>query len=266
MAGHVVALGDGVDGVSIGQAVLVLRASGGGYAEYATVSAMSLTPVPAGMEIERAVGAVNYLAAWAMLYEVADVKRGQTLYLNGASGGVGTAVIQLANQRGATVIAGASSAAKCEFARARGAQHTIDYSHEDPVTRVKELTNGEGVDLMLDQFVGPQFSRNFELLATFGQIIAYNRTGGLPEQSVIASMFQHVAKCHALRVFSLHCYDDRPAKRRQLLSNVLQLLASGQVASYVSQRLPLSEARNAHELLDSGAVVGKLLLKPPSSD
>jgi NADPH2:quinone reductase len=63
-------------------------------------------------------------------------------------------------------------------------------------------------------------------------------------------------------LFSLHCYDDRPAKRRELLANVLELLASGTVASHVSQRLPLSQARTAHELLDSGAVLGKLLLKP----
>jgi NADPH2:quinone reductase len=263
MAGHVVALGEGVTGVTLGQAVLVIQTSGGAYAEYATVRAGALTPLPPGMDVERAVGALNYLAAWAMLHEVAGLKHGQTLYLNGASGGVGTAVIQLANLAGATVIAGASSDAKCEFARARGAHHILNYSQQDPIERVRDITGGQGVDVLLDQFVGPRFDRNYDMLATFGQIIVYNLTGGMPEKNVMEPMAKHIAKCPALRTFSLHCYDDRPRKRSELLTTVIDLLASGKVASHISQRLPLSEARKAHELLDSGAVLGKLLLKPP---
>lgn len=261
MAGHVVALGEGVADVAVGQAVLVISRSGA-YAEYAAVSARGLMPLPSGMDVERAVGALNYLAAWAMLHEVAGIEREQFIYLNGSSGGVGTAVIQLARLAGATVIAGASSAAKCAFAHARGAHHVIDYSHEDPIARVREITSGHGVDLMLDQFVGPHFERNYEMLATFGQILVYNLTGGMPAQNVLGAMTKHIAKCPALRVFSLHCYDDRPAKRRELLARVIELLASGEVASHIAQRLPLSEARTAHELLDAGAVLGKLLLKP----
>lgn len=261
MAGHVVALGEGVADVAVGQAVLVISRSGA-YAEYAAVSARGLMPLPSGMDVERAVGALNYLAAWAMLHEVAGIEREQFIYLNGSSGGVGTAVIQLARLAGATVIAGASSAAKCAFAHARGAHHVIDYSHEDPIARVREITSGHGVDLMLDQFVGPHFERNYEMLATFGQILVYNLTGGMPAQNVLGAMTKHIAKCPALRLFSLHCYDDRPAKRRELLAHVIELLASGEVASHIAQRLPLSEARTAHELLDAGAVLGKLLLKP----
>jgi NADPH:quinone reductase len=263
MAGHVVALGEGVTDVTIGQAVLVIQASGGAYAEYATVPARALTPLPAGMQVERAVGALNYLTAWTMLHEVGRLGSGQTLYLNGASGGVGTAVIQLANLAGATVIAGASTDEKCEFARARGAHHVVNYSREEVPQRVREITNGRGADLILDQFVGPRFDRSFEMLATFGQILVYNLTGGMPDKSVMETMTQHIAKCPALRLFSLHCYDDRPAKRRELLGGVLDLLASGKVASHVSRRIPLAEARAAHELLDSGKVLGKLLLKPP---
>ena len=263
MAGHVVALGEGVTDVPLGQAVLVIRASGGGYAEYAAVPARALMPLPASMDVERAVGALNYLAAYAMLHEVAGLQRGRTLYFNGASGGVGTAVIQLANLIGATIIAGASSDAKCEFARARGAHHVINYSREDPVARVRELSGEQGADLILDQFVGPHFDRNYDMLATFGQILVYNLTGGMPEKSVMEAMTRHIAKCPALRLFSLHAYDDRPQKRLEMLSHVIDLLASGTVASHVSQRLPLSQARTAHELLDSGAVLGKILLKPP---
>jgi NADPH2:quinone reductase len=263
MAGHVVALGEGVTDVAIGQAVLVIQASGGGYAEYASVPARALTPLPAGMDVERAVGALNYLTAWTMLHEVGRLGRGQTLYFNGASGGVGTAVIQLANLAGATVIAGASTDQKCEFARARGAHHVVNYSREEAPQRVHEFTGGRGVDLILDQFVGPRFDRNFEMLATFGQIVVYNLTGGMPDKNVLEAMTKHIAKCPALRVFSLHCYDDRPAKRQELLAGVLGLLASGKVASHVSQRMPLAQARAAHEMLDSGQVLGKLLLKPP---
>jgi NADPH2:quinone reductase len=198
-----------------------------------------------------------------MLHEIAGLKAGQTLYLNGASGGVGTAIIQLASLVGATVIAGASNQAKCQFAQARGASHIVNYSQEDPVARVLELTSGRGVDLILDQFVGPHFARNFAMLATFGQIVVYNRTGGNPEQNLMTTMHEHIAKCPRVCVFSLHCYDARPQQRRALLEHVLGLLASGEVRSYVSQRLQLSDARVAHELLDAGMVLGKLLLKPP---
>jgi len=162
------------------------------------------------------------------------------------------------------MIAGASTDQKCEFARARGAHHVVNYSREEAPQRVRDITGGRGADLILDQFVGPRFDRNFEMLATFGQIVVYNLTGGMPDKSVMETMTQHIAKCPALRLFSLHCYDDRPQKRRELLDGVLELLASGKVASHVSRRMPLSEARAAHEMLDSGQVLGKLLLKPPA--
>jgi NADPH2:quinone reductase len=261
MAGHVVALGAGVMDIPVGQAVLVLQPTGA-YAEYATVPARAVMPLPAGMDVERAVGALNYLSAWAMLHEVAGIERDQTVYLNGASGGVGTAFIQLARLAGATVIAGASNAAKCAFAQARGAHHVIDNSREDTFARVLEITGGRGVDLMLDQFVGPHFDRNFEMLATFGQILVYNLTGGMPEQNVMAAMTLRIAKCPSLRLFSLHCYDAQPQKRRELLAHVIELMATGKVASHIDRRLPLSEARTAHELLDARAILGKLLLKP----
>lgn len=266
MVGHVIELGEGVRGVDVGQAVLVINAAGGGYAEYAAVPARLLMPLPAGMQIERAVGALNYLCAWALLHVVGNLQSGQTVYLNGASGGVGTAVIQLANRHGARVIAGASSDAKCEFAVARGAAHGVNYSRDNAVERVLELTAGRGADLMLDQYVGPNFDRNFALLANRGQIVIYNLTGGMPERNLLQAMTGAIAKCPAVRVFSLHTYDDEPEGRREILRNVLDLLARGEVASHVDRRLPLAQARQAHEWLDSGEVLGKLLLTPPASD
>jgi NADPH2:quinone reductase len=262
MAGHVVALGEGVTELNVGQAVLALNAAGGAYAEYASVPVRALMPLPAGMEVERAVGALNYLTAWALLHEMGQAKSGQALYLNGAAGGVGTAVIQLARLAGIEVIAGVSSDDKCTFASQRGADHVLNYSVEDPVMRVQEITSGKGVNLMLDQFVGPNFARNLEMLAPFGQVIIYNLTGGMPAENVLSAMTDHIAKCPALRVFSLHCYDDNPAQRTRMLGTVLGLLASGKVASHISARMSLSHARQAHELLDSGKVLGKLLLKP----
>ena len=207
MSGHVVALGEGATDLAVGQAVLVITASGA-YAEYAAVPARTAMPLPPGMDVESVVGALNYLSTWAMLHDVAGVERGQIVYLNGASGGVGTAFIQLARLAGATVIAGASSAAKCAFAQARGAHHVVDYSHEDSIARVREITAGKGVDLILDQFVGSRFERNYDMLAPFGQILVYNLTGGMPTKDVMSAMIAHIAKCPALRLFSLHAYDD----------------------------------------------------------
>lgn len=266
MAGHVAALGEGVTSVRVGQPVLVINAAGGGYAEYAVVPARMLTPLPDGMAVERAVGALNYLTAWTLLHEMGHIERGQTVYLNGAAGGVGTAVIQLANLAGAKVIAGASTQEKCDFARARGATDVVHYGRdrEKAIAQVLELTGGRGVDLMLDQYAGPAFEKNFAMLASRAQIIIYNFTGGMAEGNVLAAMAKSVAKSPAVRVFSLHCYDEEPHKRQQILQHVLGMLARGEVASYIDRRLPLAEARQAHELLDGGKVLGKLLLTPPN--
>lgn len=262
MAGHVVEVGDGVEDLRRGQPVHVLNITGGCYAQYLAAPAESVIALPEGCNVERAVGALNFLLAYCMLHEVGHVREGQQLYLNGAAGGVGTAIIQLAKLAGMRVIAGASSPAKCAFAKSHGADEVIDYSASDPVQAVLDLTHGRGVNLVLDHIVGPTFGRSFDMLATLGQVVTYNRLAGLPEKNVMQDMVVHLTKSLGLRSFSLHCYDDDIAQRTRLMKRVLGLLVNGFVRVPVADRLPLASAQQAHARLDAGEVLGKLLLKP----
>lgn len=262
MAGRIEALGPGVTGYAVGQPVLVWGYEQGCYTELGAYGLHRIVPLPDGISPEAAVSIPNFVVAWAMLHEVAGGPPPKRVYVNGAAGGVGTAVIQLAKAAGMMVIAGASTAEKCAFAIANGADHTIDYGREDVVARIAEITDGAGVSLFLDQIIGADFTRTLEALAPLGTIISFNALGGLPEQELFAAMRGHLGKSPGVRCFSLHCYDDTPEMLEPIMAAVLKLLAEGKVAAPVHASLPLAEASKAHEMLDARAIMGKLVLTP----
>lgn len=266
MTGIVEALGDGVAAqhpqLRVGVAVLVYHLKGRGYAEFAAVPAADVTPLPDSIDLDAAVSIPNYQVAWALIYRAARGVDIRSVYVNGAAGGIGSAVIQLCKVAGFKVIGGAGSATKCAFAMAQGATHAIDYSRENVVERVLELTDGEGVDLILDHVVGKNFTDSLDMLANLGMIVSFNALGGTPEKELFREMRAHLPKSPAVRCFTMHAYDHDPVGKRQVRDTVLDLFARGLVHPPIHDRLPLGEARRAHELLDARAVMGKLLLKP----
>lgn len=262
MSGYVEALGDGVAGLPIGAPVLVYHLGGRCYAEFASVPASAVTRLPAAIDLDDAVSLPNYQVAWALLNEATRGNAAKTVYINGAAGGIGSAVIQLCRLQGATIIAGASSAEKCAFARQQGASHTIDYGRQSVVEGLLELTDGQGVDLILDHIVGKDFTDNLKALAPFGLIVSFNALGGLPEKDLFREMRAHLPKSPAVRCFTMHSFDHDPAARQRIASRTIELFAAGAVNPPIDRRLPLAEARRAHELLDARAVLGKLILKP----
>ena len=262
MSGYVEALGGGVTGLRIGDPVLVYHLGGRCYAEFACVPATAVTVLPPAIDLDDAVSLPNYQVAGALLNEAArgiDVK---TVYVNGAAGGIGSAVIQHARLQGLAVIAGASSAEKCAFAAQQGATHTLDYSRENVAERLLALTDGNGVDLILDHIVGKNFTDNLKALATFGLIVSFNALGGLPEKDLFREMRAHLPKSPAVRCFTMHSFDHDPAARQRVAARAIEVFATGRVKPPVYRRLRIEEARAAHELLDARAVLGKLLLKP----
>lgn len=266
MTGIVEALGDGVAAqhpqLRVGVAVLVYHLKGRGYAEFAAVPAADVTPLPDSIDLDAAVSIPNYQVAWALIYRAARGVDIRSVYVNGAAGGIGSAVIQLCKVAGFKLIGGAGSAAKCAFAMAQGATHAIDYSRENVVERVLELTNGEGVDLILDHVVGKNFTDSLDMLGNMGMIVSFNALGGTPEKELFREMRAHLPKSPAVRCFTMHAYDHDPVGKRQVRDTVLDLFARGLVHPPIHDRLPLGEARRAHELLDARAVMGKLLLEP----
>jgi NADPH2:quinone reductase len=262
MSGHVIGVGAGVSHLALGQAVLVFGTGGGRHAEMNAVPADIVTALPGGVDLDAAVCIPNYAIAWCLLKEACAGTDVKSVYVNGAAGGVGSAVIDLCRLEGIDVIAGASSDAKCAFAKDLGAMQAINYASWNVADRVLELTGGRGVDLVLDQLVGPDFTDNLRMLAPLGMILSFNALAGLPEKELFAEMRAHLGKSPAVRCFSWHSYDADPEARARVLGEVVDRFADGSLFPPIHATLPLADARQAHELLDARDILGKVVLKP----
>jgi NADPH2:quinone reductase len=261
MTGHVAALGPGTGGLAVGQKVLVYHV-GGCYAEYAAVPQASVTPLPDGIDLDDAASIPNYAVAWALLNVAARGIGARTVYVNGAAGGIGSAVIELCRLAGIEVIAGASSEEKCAFLRGRGATHVVNYGREDVTQRILAITGGRGVDLVLDHIVGKDFTDNLKIVAPLGLIVSFNMLGGWPEKDLFREMRANLGRSPAVRCFTMHSLDGLPEVRERIVSEVIGLFAAGTIRPPIDRRLNLAAAAEAHRLLDARQVLGKLLLKP----
>lgn len=262
MCGVVEALGSGVSRPAPGTPVLVYHFKGRGYAEFAAVPASDVTALPEGIDLDGAVSMPNYQVAWALMHRAARGVDVRTVYVNGAAGGIGSAVIQLGKVAGFDVIGGASSDDKCAFARRTGAAHTINYARENVVERVLEITGGRGADLVLDHIIGKRFTESLDMLANLGMIVSFNALEGPPEKELFTEMRKRLPRSPAVRCFTMHAFDADPQAKRAIADTVIDLFMRRAVDPPIHDRLPLAQARRAHELLDARAVMGKLLLKP----
>jgi len=261
-AGRIEALGQGITGFTVGQPVHVLHmACYGTYTEYMTVTADDVVEMPEGVDFDAAASAFNYFVAWGLLNQIVEAKQGQTLYIGGAAGGVGTAVIQLGQLKGMNIIASASSEEKCDYLRGLGVENVFNYKTENDVAAVKRITNERGVDFVYDQVAGPEFCRQFDMLATYGQIILYNYLGGYPEDKEIIHILQSRCEyCWGIRYFSIHVHDTDPEGFKKVKRQVFSLMAEAKFKPPIYRALPLSEARSAQQMIESGEVLGKLVL------
>ena len=262
MSGHIEALGPGVTGFEIGQPVLVFGTGGGRHSEYNAVDTGLVTALPPSVDLEAAVSIPNYLVAWAMLHGVARTGDVKAIYVNGAAGGMGTAILDMCREAGIETIAGTSSDEKCAFATRLGAIGTVNYSTENIAEKVKEITGGRGVDVSFDQLGGPDLVRNLDMLAPMGLVILYNALAGPPDDDLYAGLRERRGSSLGVQCFSLHAFDEQPERKAEIFAALIEKFAAGAYAPPVYDRLPLDEARRAHELMDNRAILGKLLLKP----
>ena len=266
LVGIVEKVGEGVDGGLTGQRVAALTETGA-WADRVEVDAGNLAPVPAGLEPADAVAAVtNGITAWQMLHRAVGVRPGQTVLVHGASGGVGTLLVQLARLAGAEVI-GTASASKHETLRALGAA-PIDYKSEDVPRRVREISPG-GVDAVFDHVGGPGLVDSWRMLRRGGTLVTYGSASTLGGTGhwikPYLPIFGRVLLWNVLpngRRATFYYVKRWPRFFRRDLSTVLSLLAEGKIRAQVARRLPLERASEALGLLASGRVTGKVVLVP----
>ncbi len=258
-SGRVLALGEGVSGLEVGQEVCALLA-GGGYAEKVAVPAGQVMPVPAGVDLVTAAALPEVAATvWSNVFMVAGLRPDETLLVHGGAGGIGTFAIQLAHALGARVATTGGTAEKLDFCRSLGADITIDYHEQDFVEVVREATGGHGADVVLDNMGAKYLARNVDVLALEGRLVVIGMQGGSKAELDINALLR---KRGAVIATSLR---SRPVEGKSaicagVVEHVWPLVADGSVRPIVHTTMPLDQAVAAHELMESGAHTGKILL------
>jgi NADPH2:quinone reductase len=259
-AGVVEAVGADVTGVASGDEVFFTGlgvGSEGSYAEHALIAAVQAVRKPAGISFEEAAAlGLAFSTAWYGLVRRAALAAGETVLVQGAAGGVGSAAVQLAHARGARVLATVGSAADAVRVGPLGADETIDRTVVDVATEVKRLTDGQGVDVILELVVSANLAADLGMIARGGRIVGI---GGGPQPTVTIPTGQAIAVDASL-LFASSSNAGR-AGTAEVLTEVARLVEQGTVRPVVGRVYPLSQARAAHELL-AGRHFGKIVLVP----
>ncbi|MEV4132952.1 medium chain dehydrogenase/reductase family protein [Dactylosporangium sp. NPDC049742] len=275
VAGVVDAHGPGVDGPAIGSRVLALVRFGG-HAELVCAPVAQVVELPDALGFEEAAAIpVNYLTAYHMLFRVANLRAGHRILVHMAAGGVGLAVLQLCRTVPDVVTFGTASAGKHEVLREFGCTHPIDYRTEDYAARVRALTGGDGVDIVLDPLGGRDWKRGMRLLRPVGQLIAYgfaNAASGerrsilrLARQAVGVPLLTPLGLMDQNRTVSgvnLGHLWGRPDLLREELSALMDLWHAGVVKPRIDGVYPFNRAADAHRRLGERHNIGKVLLVP----
>ena len=259
VAGEIVEVARAVTRWRAGDRVCALLA-GGGYAEYCTAPAVQCLPIPAGVDgVTAAAVPETFFTVWSNVFERGGLRAGETILIHGGTSGIGTTAVQLAKAMGATVYATAGSDAKCDACLKLGAAAAINYRTEDFVAAIQRLTDGRGVDEILDIIGGEYLPRNIQCLAVDGRLVQIGLIGGSRAQIDLRAVLQ---KRLTLTGSTLRA---RPVEEKGRLAaeverHVWPLLASGAVRPVIHRTFPLAQAGDAHRLLESGEVIGKIVL------
>ena len=259
VAGEVVACGEGAT-LAVGSRVCAL-ANGGGYAEYCAVPQTQALPWPTGYDAVRAAALPEtFFTVWANLFDIGRLAPGESVLVHGGSSGIGTTAIQLARALGSRVFATAGSAAKCEACLSLGAEAAINYKTEDFAERIKALTAGRGVDVVLDMIGGPYAQSNLRCLAMDGRLVLIAFLGGpkVKEFDLTTVMTRRLTVTGS--TMRPRTAAQKGAIAQSLLSRAWPLLEAGTVAPVIHGVFPLAEAAAAHRLMESSEHIGKIVL------
>lgn len=261
IAGTVAALGDGVAGEALGQAVCALVA-GGGYAEFCLAEWAQCLPVPVGLPMEQAAALPETLfTVWHNLFERGMVADGETVLVHGGTSGIGTMAILLGRLFGFSVIVTCGGAGKCARALDIGAGHAIDYHAQDFVAEVQRITSGRGVDVVLDMVGGDYVPRNLKCMAEDGRhvSIAVQRGTRAEVNMAIVMTRRYTLTGSTLRPRSRQF---KAALAAEIGREVWPLVEAGELRPVMDRIFPLADAAAAHRRMEAGEHVGKIVLVP----
>jgi NADPH:quinone reductase len=260
VAGRIAALGEGVTGWRVGDEVCALT-PGGGYAQYCATPAGFCLPLPPGLGMrEAACVPENFFTVWYNLFDRVRFVAGESVLIHGGTSGIGLTAIQLCKAHGAVVFATAGSDEKVAFCRTMGADHAINYKTQDFSSEVWKLTHKKGVDVILDMVGGDYVDRNLRCLATEGRLsqIAFLQGSKVEIEARNIMMKRLTVTGSTLRASP---NARKVALADALRANVWPLFAQGRLQVVIAQEYPLADAAAAHALMESGTLVGKIVLK-----
>ena len=260
-AGSVVALGEGVENLQVGDRVTgIIPGRGGGYADYALMSAEHVIRIPDGLGAVEAVAVPNQGAtAWCLLHLMARLAPGERVLIDAAGGGVGLMAIQLARAGGAGFI-GALASTPEKRAAAIEAGATAAFDAADAAWPEQLRAAAGEVDVFLDSVGGPLFDQAFALIAPFGRAVCYGLASG--QLVTITPAAQLTMSCRTVAGFHLDQIMAQPARLRAIFERLFAAVAAGEVTPRIAGVFPLAQAREAQALLESRGACGKVVLVP----
>jgi len=260
VSGRIIAIGADVRDHKVGDIVCALT-PGGGYAQYCLTDERQCLPVPKGMDMLHAAAIPeNYFTVWTNLFDRAALKPGETLLVHGGSSGIGLTAIQLAHAIGATVWTTVGNAEKAAACTQAGADHTILYRDQDFEQVLRDATNGQGVDVIIDMVGGNYINKNLHSLALNGRLV---------QIAFLESSEAHIdARPIMIKRLSFtgstlrpRTDDDKAAIGKALVDQVFPLMESGRCLPLIHRVFPLDQAVQAHQLMESSTHIGKIMLQ-----
>jgi NADPH2:quinone reductase len=259
-AGEVIALGEGVSGLKVGDRV-AYTAGLGAYSEARNVAAKVLIRLPDSISYKQAAGMMlKGLTANYLLRRTFRVEKGQTVLIQAAAGGTGTILAQWARHLGATVIGTAGSADKVRLAKENGCHHVINYREEDFAARVKEITGGKGCEVAYDGVGKATFPAVLDCLKPFGLLVSFGNASGAVDGVNLGILASKGSLYVTRPTLGTHIAD--PAVLKQMAEELLDVVSKGVVKIPVTQEFPLAKAADAHRALESRATTGSTVLLP----
>ncbi len=257
-AGVVEAVGDGVTHLKPGDRAAYAAAVTGAYCEEWVMPAAQVCPLPEGISFEE--GAAMMLKGMTVEYlfhRTTPLKAGDTVLFHAAAGGVGLIACQWAKSEGITLIGTAGSDAKCQLARAHGADHVINYNTEDFAARVDEITGGKGVDVVMDSVGASTWEGSLACLKPLGMMVSFGSSSGPVPAFTLAALAGKSLKVTRPTLFT---HISRSETCQEMARHLFDKVLSGAVTIRIDQRFPLEEVRAAHEALEARKTTGSTVL------